>query len=421
MRNLFARTKKKLTFDETQEVITPFAFSIDESLFGTAIASPYKRGIAMAVDFLLIGMLSKAGGEFLAIALAIMAFRLGSQRRATKQGKEQGRKRRGFMRLIGALLLLVVLLNTLPPLFNNLFGDASKSQEHQYSKNDEDEGTEVDFATALKVTGYVINVIKRADENNCQQIDCWQETFNDVPEQVLELKLPKKQAKDLFAEVAESTDLPSTEQRQLTDYLYGSYLELYKQQNTPEKKDDSAKPVIGPKTDSNLNEQTQGQVLPVNEPHDSSIPSEAINETNKPSRPIYSIIELFKGIIDDLGLGFGWAALYFTVFTSWWQGKTPGKRLMNIRVLQLDGTPLSLWDSFGRYGGYGAGFATGLLGFLQIYWDPNRQAIQDKISATVVIDEKKHVAEEVVLAAKAIAIKKQKQLLQKKEAKEHQQ
>jgi hypothetical protein len=44
-----------------------------------------------------------------------------------------------------------------------------------------------------------------------------------------------------------------------------------------------------------------------------------------------------------------------------------------------------LLDCFGRYGGYGAGFATGLLGFLQIYWDPNRQAIQDKISATVVI------------------------------------
>ncbi len=42
-------------------------------------------------------------------------------------------------------------------------------------------------------------------------------------------------------------------------------------------------------------------------------------------------------------------------------------------------------DCFGRYGGYGAGFATGLLGFLQVYWDPNRQAIQDKISATVVI------------------------------------
>jgi len=66
-------------------------------------------------------------------------------------------------------------------------------------------------------------------------------------------------------------------------------------------------------------------------------------------------------------------------------GKTPGKRLLNIQVLKLDGSGLSLWESFGRYGGYGAGLATGLLGFVQIYWDPNRQAIQDKISETLVI------------------------------------
>ena len=44
----------------------------------------------------------------------------------------------------------------------------------------------------------------------------------------------------------------------------------------------------------------------------------------------------------------------------------------------------------GRYGGYGAGLATGLMGFLQIYWDPNRQAIQDKISETLVVDIRKN-------------------------------
>jgi len=32
-----------------------------------------------------------------------------------------------------------------------------------------------------------------------------------------------------------------------------------------------------------------------------------------------------------------------------------------------------------------------MLGFLQVFWDSNRQAIHDKISATVVID---HVREE---------------------------
>ena len=38
-----------------------------------------------------------------------------------------------------------------------------------------------------------------------------------------------------------------------------------------------------------------------------------------------------------------------------------------------------------RAGGYAAGVATGTLGFLQIYWDANRQAIHDKVAGTVVI------------------------------------
>ncbi len=113
------------------------------------------------------------------------------------------------------------------------------------------------------------------------------------------------------------------------------------------------------------------------------------DETEKTNKPVYSIIEWVKGIIKDLGLGFGWATFYFTAFIALGHGQTLGKKLLGIKVLQLDGTPLSLWDSFGRYGGYGAGIATGLLGFIQIYWDPNRQAIHDKISATVVIDIRK--------------------------------
>ncbi|HEX9737064.1 MAG TPA: hypothetical protein VGG06_34290 [Thermoanaerobaculia bacterium] len=31
--------------------------------------------------------------------------------------------------------------------------------------------------------------------------------------------------------------------------------------------------------------------------------------------------------------------------------------------------------------------ATGLLSFLQVFWDPNRQAVQDKMVGTVVVDE----------------------------------
>ena len=103
------------------------------------------------------------------------------------------------------------------------------------------------------------------------------------------------------------------------------------------------------------------------------------------TKPVISILQWGKGIIQDLGLGFGWAAVYFTLFSLLWRGQTPGKKVCNIRVVSLNGEPIGMLDCFGRCGGYGAGFATGLLGFLQVYWDPSRQAIQDKISATVVI------------------------------------
>lgn len=99
----------------------------------------------------------------------------------------------------------------------------------------------------------------------------------------------------------------------------------------------------------------------------------------------YSVLKWIKGVLSDIGLGFGWAVAYFTFFTSWNHGQTIGKQLTRIRVLQLDNKPLTLWASFSRQGGYGAGFATGLIGFAQIFWDPNRQAIQDKVAGTVVV------------------------------------
>ncbi|QSX35538.1 RDD family protein [Shewanella avicenniae] len=100
-----------------------------------------------------------------------------------------------------------------------------------------------------------------------------------------------------------------------------------------------------------------------------------------------SLIAWIKGIITDLGLGLSWGAAYFTLFTALGRGQTPGKKLLGIRVVRLNGEPLSLWAAFGRYGGYGAGIATGLLGFLQVYWDNNRQCIQDKIGETVVVQD----------------------------------
>ncbi|MEW6997078.1 RDD family protein [Colwelliaceae bacterium BS250] len=394
MKKLFAKTRHKLTSDETQEVITPFAFKLDDSLFGTAIASPYKRGIAILIDLLLIAILSSAGGEFLAFAIAYSVFRMGSKARAEQQGKVKGRKRRAILRFIGAIFILVVMLDVLSPMVNNLLDDDSS----QSVELDENIGVskEIGFADALKVTGFIINTISDAKDKNCQNATCWQDVMQEVPAQALDLELNPDGIKELFVELGEATELNKTEQQQVVLFLNEKYQILTDEQALLAPMKDKTALKSQPGIDSyadrdkpNYNKYSENiakQSQPVNAGND--------------EEPIYSLVQLFKGIFDDLGLGFGWAALYFTVFTAWWEGKTPGKKLMGIRVLQLDGTPLSIWDSFGRYGGYGAGIATGLLGFLQIYWDPNRQAMHDQISATVVIDENKFVDEEIVKAAR---------------------
>lgn len=81
--------------------------------------------------------------------------------------------------------------------------------------------------------------------------------------------------------------------------------------------------------------------------------------------------------------------LYFTFLTWILRVKTPGKWLMGIRVVPLDGNKLSLWNSFGRAGGYMASVSMGGLGFFEAFWHPNRQTVHDRISGTVVVDERR--------------------------------
>jgi uncharacterized RDD family membrane protein YckC len=107
------------------------------------------------------------------------------------------------------------------------------------------------------------------------------------------------------------------------------------------------------------------------------------------------IMRFVASALDDLGIGFGWGALYFTTFTVIGRGQTPGKRLVGIRVIRLDGRPVGWWLSFERFGSYFASFSTGLLGFAQIFWDRNRQALHDKAVETVVIRMPRKGSEEL--------------------------
>lgn len=370
--------------EETKNYLTPFAFTLDKSLFGLPLASPTKRGIALLIDFSLIALLSDVSGATLALAIAITLYYLGNKKRAQKAGKTKGHKRRKILRIIAAMMVFFVLLDTLPPLLK-FFNAEEKDSQHHSTDNS------FSLPKSIALTATVLSATQTISDSRCQKLNCWQTELGVVAENFAlityegDIKVTQIQLNHIFADIAQEIELPVNEQEQLILSMHDSYNKKFSNFVNDEVivQTDSAV-----KASEKMNSQIEEATFVIGK--DGTLTDIVKQqEKEKANQPVYSIIEWFKGIIKDLGLGFGWATFYFTAFIALGKGQTLGKKLLGIKVLQLDGSPLSLWDSFGRYGGYGAGLATGLLGFIQIYWDANRQAIHDKISATVVIDIRK--------------------------------
>lgn len=308
----------ELSKTETREVITPYAFKVDNALLGIPLATPLKRALAIVIDVALIFVAAKLSATLIAF-VAAMAFYKGTAQQYLPKMSSVWRR---ILKIMAASILFVSALAVLSIGIDYLEDDNSEIASVIQGVKIEDE-IQLTELEKHRVNAYLIKV----EDESCEQ-SCQQNALDNLIGQV-----PK---------LAEMDDLQSP---QLARALL--------------------------------------QLLVLSENNEIK-PAQLIEE--KPAQTTTnSILQWGKGIIQDLGLGFGWAAVYFTLFSLLWRGQTPGKKVCNIRVVALNGEPLGLLDCFGRYGGYGAGFATGLLGFLQVYWDPNRQAIQDKISATVVI------------------------------------
>ncbi|KPH63405.1 hypothetical protein AMS58_10815 [Pseudoalteromonas porphyrae] len=307
----------ELSSTETREIVTPFAFKIDQALLGLPLASPTRRAVAIIIDVALIFLAAKLSAALIAF-VAAMAFYKGT---AGKYLPNMSSFWRRVLKILAASALFTCSLVLLSEGIDYVEGDRVVNKVNK----------DQDIVLKSGEKQQVLNYLEQTEnEKNCDFL-CQQSALE-----------------QLIADVPKLQEIAEQEYTVITRVVLWAMVErpakeLDKEIKTP--------PVL----------------------------------TSQKTQSSTSILQWGKGIIEDLGLGFGWAAVYFTLFSLLWRGQTPGKKLCNIRVVALNGDYLSLWDSFGRYGGYGAGFATGLLGFLQIFWDPNRQAIQDKISATVVI------------------------------------
>jgi uncharacterized RDD family membrane protein YckC len=84
-----------------------------------------------------------------------------------------------------------------------------------------------------------------------------------------------------------------------------------------------------------------------------------------------------------------WLLVSAAYFTGFWTvaGQTPGMRLMRIRVVTLEGAPLSAWRSILRFAGLLLAIVPLFAGFLTVLFDRRRRALQDFIARTVVVFE----------------------------------
>ena len=125
-----------------------------------------------------------------------------------------------------------------------------------------------------------------------------------------------------------------------------------------------------------------------------------------------SDIQKIQGSANSL-LGIGIALplilAYFLIFWVNYDGATPGKKLLGIKIIKDSGEKLTYPAAFIRWIGYMISGATMFffgIGYLWIIWDKKKQALHDKIAGTVVVktDQKPKTALAVILALLALLI-----------------
>ncbi|GAC17383.1 RDD family protein [Paraglaciecola arctica] len=346
-----------LTPKETRQIVTPYAFFVADELLGTPLAGPFRRGFGMLIDLFFVILLTQVSSLVLA-AIAAWTFFIAGNRLETQKRFNVVRI---MLRLLVAWLLFVVAMGIVDEMTdNNPLNDKPTEASVNNVKGVDGIGLVALTAKYLLDTKALKQQIQQGE---CKPaFNCLQDLGENLIQDVIASGLDENAIEGVLDGYVEgvSESINDDEKQQLQKYLKQFAV-------------------------------TNKAVTPVNE----FVPSEVEDiiseysndeDENKESKGLLARLENWA---EELGLGFGWAAFYFSIFTAWWKGQTPGKSLLGMKVIKLDNQPLNLWESFGRYGGYAAGFATGLMGFLQVFWDPNRQAIQDKISETLVIDLRK--------------------------------
>ncbi len=105
------------TPQDPREIITPDAFSVAPELLGKPLATPWRRGAAMAIDLVAISLLTRTGGFFLGLAASFFFLRLAYRSKGGRFGKVS---RQGAFGCLGLLVLTITLATSWSGCFSNI-------------------------------------------------------------------------------------------------------------------------------------------------------------------------------------------------------------------------------------------------------------------------------------------------------------
>lgn len=388
---------------DPRHLVTPDAFSVSDKVLGLPLATGRRRLVAFLIDGVLVAVLAGLGWNILGILAAFFFFRMATKR-APKAKTEAGVAAKAAMGVgvgfrysigcLGALILLVVFIGGSGLVQTILSGDDAVSEAiatgsdlvgvvlgsealPNASSEEEAEAAAVEIGSAMLRLDSAATVqgVLESLEDNLPDLVADREAFL----RRVEARIREEMPTELVAANPPTEDTLSLEEA----------LAVY-EENLAEP-DSSQDEALIDAARTRIADAVAGDQLAERDQtivglrDDLERERREAREARETADEAGGVFGWFIGTLDEMGLTFGWGALYFATLLTWFQGRTPGKRVMGLRVIRLDGEPISLYIAFERAGGYAAGLATGLLGFAQLLWDPNRQAIHDKIAGTVVI------------------------------------
>jgi uncharacterized RDD family membrane protein YckC len=338
---------------DPRQTITPDAFSVAPELLGLPLAHPWRRATAILIDLAIIGLLANARGVLLALAAGAFLFWLAFRGRRAGLGSKLARA------TIGCTGATVVFVGVLVVWFT-MFVD----EDAVLFETEEQSGGVV--PVTLGTAADILRLVGSADSAEAE------EAATRLVERLGDQGISRNQMEAVLTEASQEADAPIVRaieraieqvepEREDSDLPVDSLLAAYQaaRASGDTASESRVAELLGRRLTSEDREARERQIVRLESTNESlrsqvqRIEEELEEERNR------GFLSTILGFFDELGLGIGWSGLYFTFLTAFFRGQTPGKRLLGVRVLRLDGHPITYWVAFERFGGYAASLFTG--------------------------------------------------------------